>query len=209
MNTGIQDAANLAWKLAAAVRGDAGDTLLDSYHGERHPVGRTVLRSSGALIRLLMIQSAASRAVRDTVGSAALRVGPVARKISGTLSGIAIRYPRPAGAHHLVGERAPDVLLTGDAGGSARLYEALRSGEFVLLDTPDNPVRVPDGWTDRVRRATAAEATDIVRLIRPDGYIAWATGKPQAADLAGALAQWCGAPHARHLDHRPVGVDAP
>ena len=58
MNTGIQDAANLSWKLAAAVQGGAPAALLDSYHGERHPVGRMVLRSSGALIRLVMIRSA-------------------------------------------------------------------------------------------------------------------------------------------------------
>jgi 2-polyprenyl-6-methoxyphenol hydroxylase-like FAD-dependent oxidoreductase len=196
MNTGIQDAANLSWKVAAALRG--GAALLDSYHAERHPVGHMVLRSSGALIRLVMIQSAAARAVRNAIGGAALRMDPVTRKVSGMLSGIGIRYPSPTGAHHSVGERAPDVLLTGDANGPARLYEALRSGDFVLLTPPDRDLRVPDGWASRVRRATAAEATDTVRLIRPDGYIAWASHKTNvAADISGPLSEWCGPPRLR------------
>jgi 2-polyprenyl-6-methoxyphenol hydroxylase-like FAD-dependent oxidoreductase len=192
MNTGIQDAANLSWKVAAALRGGAAAALLDTYHDERHPVGHMVLRSSGALIRLVMIQSAAARAVRNTIGSAALRLDPVTRKIGGMLSGIGIRYPSPTGAHHSVGERAPDVLLTGEANGPARLYEALRGGGFVLLTPPDNDLRVPDGWAGRVRRATAAEATDTIRLIRPDGYVAWASHKAKAADISGPLSEWCG-----------------
>ena len=200
MNTGIQDAANLSWKLAANLRGGAAAALLDSYHGERHPVGRMVLRSSGALIRLVMIRSRAGRAARNTIGGAALHLGPVTRKVSGMLSGIGIRYPSPAGAHQSVGERAPDVLLTGDANGPVRLYEALRSGGFVLLVPPDSDMPVPDGWTDRVRRATAAAATGTVRLVRPDGYVAWASRKADAADLSGALTEWCGAPRPRPMN---------
>jgi hypothetical protein len=192
MNTGIQDAANLSWKVAAALRGGAAAALLDTYHDERHPVGHMVLRSSGALIRLVMIQSAAARAVRNTIGSAALRLDPVTRKIGGMLSGIGIRYPSPTGAHHSVGERAPDVLLTGEANGPARLYEALRGGGFVLLTPPDSDLRVPDVWAGRVRHATAAEATDTIRLIRPDGYVAWASHKAKAADISGPLSDWCG-----------------
>src|SRR5882757_3637479 len=67
MNTGLQDAANLGWKLAAAVRGWGDDALLDSYHSERHPVGRAVLRSSGAIIRLAMIRPRWGRAARNTL----------------------------------------------------------------------------------------------------------------------------------------------
>jgi 2-polyprenyl-6-methoxyphenol hydroxylase-like FAD-dependent oxidoreductase len=197
MNTGIQDAANLSWKLAATLRGGAAAALLDSYHAERHPVGRMVLHTSGALIRLVMIRSRAARAARNTIGAAALHLGPVTRRVSGMLTGIGIRYPSPAGAHHAVGERAPDVLLTGDANGPVRLYEALRGGGFVLLVPPDNTMPVPDCWTDRVRRATAAEKTDTIRLVRPDGYVAWASRKADAAGLSGALAGWSGAPRPR------------
>ena len=194
MNTGLQDAANLGWKLAAAVHGTAHPDLLDTYHGERHPVGRMVVRSSGALIRLVMIRSAAARAARDTIGAAALHVDAVTRKVSGMLSGIGIRYQPPAGAHHQVGERARDVPLTGEPYGPVRLYEALRGGGFALVTPPDADVPVPDGWTDRVRRVAAAEATDTIRLVRPDGYVAWASHKPDTAGLAEALTRWCGAP---------------
>jgi 2-polyprenyl-6-methoxyphenol hydroxylase-like FAD-dependent oxidoreductase len=192
MNTGLQDAANLGWKLAAVVHGTAAPHLLDTYHDERHPAGRMVLQSSGALIRLVMIQSAAARAARDTVGAAALHIGAVTRKVSGMLSGIGIRYRPPAGAHHLVGARERDVLLTGEAHGAVRLYEALRDSRFVLVTPPDGDVPLPDGWADRVRKVAAAEATDTIRLIRPDAYVAWASQKPDPAGLTRALARWCG-----------------
>lgn len=149
-----------------------------------------------------MIRSRAGRAARNTIGSAALHLGPLTRKVSGMLSGIGIRYPAPAGAHRSVGQRAPDVLLTGDAKGPARLYEALRTGDFVLLTPPGSDLPVPEGWANRVRRATVAAATDTIRLVRPDGYIAWASRKANADELAAALIQWCGAPR-----HRPRNLD--
>ena len=88
MNTGLQDAANLGWKLAAAAQGRAPEGLLDTYESERHPVGRLVLRSSGAIIRMAMIRSRAGRSARNLIGGAALRLPPVARKAAGTISGI-------------------------------------------------------------------------------------------------------------------------
>ena len=121
MNTGLQDAANLGWKLAAAVQGWAPHDLLDTYEGERHPVGRLVLRSSGAIIRMAMIRSRAGRLARNVVGGAALRLPPVAHKAAGTLSGIGIDYPHAP--------RAADVPLLD----SRRLYEVLRDGKHVLL----------------------------------------------------------------------------
>ena len=160
MNTGLQDAANLGWKLAAAVRGEVD--LLDTYQAERHPVGRMVLRTSGAIIRLALLRSAPARALRNAVIGTALRIRPVARRAAGTISGIGIRYPRKKGDHPLTGRRAADVTLPD----GRRLYEALRDGRFVLVESP--------GPT---------------RLVRPDGYIAWAGDPAGAAD---ALARWCG-----------------
>src|SRR5437773_3595544 len=122
MNTGLQDAANLGWKLAAAVRGWAPEGLLDSYQTERHPVGRMVLRTSGAIIRMALLRSVAARAVRNVVGAAALRLPPVAHRAIGIISGIGIGYPRRKGDHPLVGQRVPDLALSG----GRRLYEALR-----------------------------------------------------------------------------------
>ncbi|WP_461030041.1 FAD-dependent oxidoreductase, partial [Streptomyces sparsus] len=132
MNTGLQDAANLSWKLAEVLAGRAGDALLDSYHEERHRVGRTVLRSSGMLVRLAMADTPAQRARRALLALAVKHVGPVRRRAVGSLSGVGIRYPAPRDRHPAVGSRVPDLPLTG----GGRLYETLRAGRFVLLTPP-------------------------------------------------------------------------
>lgn len=106
-----------------------------------HPVGRLVLRSSGAIIRMAMIQSKAGRLARNLLGGAALRLPPVAHEAAGTISGIGIDYPHAP--------RAQDVALRD----SRRLYEVLRDGKFVLL-APDAARSTLDGWRDRVAQAT-------------------------------------------------------
>ncbi|MFD0820623.1 FAD-dependent monooxygenase, partial [Micromonospora zhanjiangensis] len=98
MNTGIQDAVNLGWKLAATVHGWAPAGLLDSYQSERHPVGRAVVRGSGAIVRLALTRSRMRMAVRDVAGLAARR-GPIADRIAGMLSGVGIAYPAGPGNH--------------------------------------------------------------------------------------------------------------
>jgi 2-polyprenyl-6-methoxyphenol hydroxylase-like FAD-dependent oxidoreductase len=178
MNTGLQDAANLGWKLAAAVQGWAPDGLLDTYEGERHPVGRLVLRTSGAIIRLAMIRSRAGRVARNVLGGTALRLPPVARKAAGTLSGIGIDYPRAP--------RAQDVALQD----SRRLYEVLRAGRFVLL-APDAAKAALDGWQDRVLLAPPTDPAVPWTLVRPDGHVAWSGGP---ATLGTGLLE-AGAPH--------------
>ncbi|GGM92748.1 FAD-dependent monooxygenase [Streptomyces fuscichromogenes] len=164
MNTGLQDAANLGWKLAAVLHGHAAPGLLDTYQSERHPVGRSVLRSSGAIVRLAMAKGP-MLAVRAGLIRALGHAGPVRRRIVGQVTGIGYRYPAPRGAHRLTGTRVPDLALTDAARGTAsgtasggasgtasgggpgapagggRLYEALRGGRFVLV-TPD-PARDP------------------------------------------------------------------
>ncbi|MFE7132908.1 FAD-dependent monooxygenase [Streptomyces sp. NPDC057638] len=173
LNTGIQDAANLSWKLAAVLRGevsgDGADALLDSYHDERHPVGRAVLRSSGALIRAAMATSPLQRAARSLAIGTLTAVPALTRRSVRQISGIAVRYDRPRGSHPLTGRRAPDLALA-----EGRLYELLREGAFVLVtpegtaavDAPPAPGKVVRAhW--RSGRATAL-------LVRPDGYIAWA-----------------------------------
>jgi 2-polyprenyl-6-methoxyphenol hydroxylase-like FAD-dependent oxidoreductase len=196
MNTGIQDAANLGWKLVAAVHGWAPPDLLDSYHAERYPVGRIVLRSSGAIIRLAMLRSWLARTARNLVGGAALKLPPVARRIAGTISGIGIGYAAPRGANHLIGRRATDVALVG----ATRLYEALRDGTHVLL-APADVAPIVAAWADRIRVASPTDADTPVMLVRPDGYIAWATSEthPRRRDAAirDALAAFCGASTAR------------
>ena len=208
MNTGIQDAANLSWKLAAALQGWAPTGLLDTYQAERHPVGAMVLRTSGVIIRLAMIRSRVERAARNTIGSVVLRIGPIARRITGAISGIGIEYPAPHGAHPLVGKRAADVALVCGNAAPTRLYEALRGGTFVLLTPAGAGATAPTGWKDRVRHCHTAPGDSVpgdsvpgdtvpegpVRLVRPDGYIAWASDRPEPAELTAALTTWCGRP---------------
>ncbi|WP_448810830.1 FAD-dependent monooxygenase [Agromyces bauzanensis] len=164
MNVGLQDAANLGWKLAAVIRGDEPPALLDSYHAERHPVGAAVLRGSGGLIRLAMLKSGFARGVRDVLARAALSIPPLARRVVGEVSGIGLRYPAPAGAAGDVGTRMPDLAL--DGGG--RLFEALRGGRHVLLSS-DGAVHgaLPTGTVV----AVPTEPLDGPVLVRPDGYV--------------------------------------
>ncbi|NUT95557.1 MAG: NAD-binding protein [Saccharothrix sp.] len=180
MNTGLQDAANLSWKLAAVLRG-APDRLLDTYQAERHPVGRTVLRSSGGIIRAAMIKSRVGRAVRGVVARLALSVPAIARKATGQLSGVGYTYPKPAGAHALVGTRAADRPLAD----GRRLYEALRGQRFILLGDADIA-----GWEDHVEAVHTDGPANPLVLVRPDGYVGWAGTDPTAlrqalADLVG------------------------
>jgi 2-polyprenyl-6-methoxyphenol hydroxylase-like FAD-dependent oxidoreductase len=191
MNTGIQDAVNLGWKLAATVQGWAPPGLLDSYHDERYAVGRAVLRSSGALIRLAMMSSPIERAARNALGSVLLRIGPIVRRAAGTVTGIGIAYPAPRGQHKLVGRRVDDLALAG----GERLYEALRAGTFLVVAPPAHHAAATRWPADRVRAVAPADAGAVL-VVRPDAYIGWASDRPSPGDLAAALAVWCGRPEA-------------
>ncbi|CAL9280975.1 FAD-dependent monooxygenase [Streptomyces sp. SudanB91_2054] len=180
MNTGLQDAANLSWKLAAVVQGRAAERLLDSYESERHPVGRAVLRSSGGLVRLARARNPLLRAVRTLVAAFVDLVPPVRRRALGQLTGIGYAYPAPRGAHRLTGTRVPDVALR-----DGRLHEALRGGRFVLI-TPcayDGP-GAHDGRLT-VGRWAGDRRTTV--LVRPDGYVAWAAERADTADIEEAV----------------------
>ncbi|WP_225997727.1 FAD-dependent monooxygenase [Myceligenerans pegani] len=192
MNTGLQDAANLSWKLAQVVSGqvtgEAAEALLDSYESERHPVGTMVLRASGALVRAARGKGVVARLLGGLIVGVIGNLPPARLRAMGMISGVGIRYGRPRGAHRLVGRRAPDLpLVREESGGTTRLYEALRSGGFVIVRGADDaaagadtaPIDPPAGsqyakWAAgavEVRRADG-EATTV--LVRPDGYIAWA-----------------------------------
>ncbi|MGW3174072.1 FAD-dependent monooxygenase [Streptomyces sp. NPDC001153] len=186
MNTGLQDAANLSWKLAAVVTGHAEPALLDSYQAERHPVGRSVLRSSGGIVRLAMAKRPWTLAARAALTTFLNAVGPARRKVAGQVTGIGYRYPAPRGAHRLTGTRVPDVALAG----GGRLYEALRGGRFVLI-TPE-PYEAGPGRADRLAVAHWASDRRTTVLVRPDGYAAWAADAAGAADVEAALAAHVG-----------------
>jgi flavin-dependent dehydrogenase len=179
MNTGMQDAANLGWKLAAVLRGAASDRLLDTYQSERHPVGKMVLRSSGAIIRLAMVKSLLGRAIRNTIGGFLLRQNKIAYKAAGLISGIGIRYTAPQGANKRVGTRIEDVQLV-----DGRLFEALRGGRFVLI--ANEP---PTGLPANVHVVKSIQPVRQPVLVRPDGYIAW-IGSDPAEGLMDVLVRW-------------------
>jgi 2-polyprenyl-6-methoxyphenol hydroxylase-like FAD-dependent oxidoreductase len=166
MNTGIQDAANLGWKLAAAVGGWGTEDLLDSYDAERHPVGRHVLRSSGLLVRLALIRPRWARAARNAIAAVLLAIPPVSARIASSISAIGVRYPAPAGSDPRVGTRAADVELSD----GRTLAEALRGGRFVLLGLP--AAELPDE-VDAAQPRAGGER-DSLTLVRPDGYVGWA-----------------------------------
>ena len=196
MNTGLQDAANLGWKLAATLRGTAPAGLLDSYQSERHPVGRTVLRLSGGLLRAGTSRPWQLPALR-AAASLASRSNTIKRRAAGLVSGIAIGYQRPSGAHARTGRRAPDLPLaatpakplTASARPSngGRLYEALRDGDFVLV-LPDGAGLDGAGFEGvRVVRSTVPGP---VVLVRPDGYIGWAADAPSRSAVEAGIAGW-------------------
>ncbi|MYQ47298.1 FAD-dependent oxidoreductase [Streptomyces sp. SID4985] len=184
MNTGLQDAANLSWKLAAVLNGRSDPALLDTYDSERHPVGRAVLRSSGGIIRLAMAKHPWSLAAREALATLLSACPPLRHKATAQITGLGYRYPAPRGAHPLTGRRAPDIALARNT----RLYEALRGGHFVLI-TP--------GPYEGARPAnlTAAEWRSGRRttlLVRPDGYVAWASDDADAGETERAVREHVG-----------------
>jgi hypothetical protein len=195
MNTSIQDAVNLGWKLAATVHGWAPDRLLDTYQSERYTVGRRVLRLSGAILRLGLTCPPALVPARNLLLYTATRTPVTARLLAETISGLSISYPAPRGAHPLTGKRVADLPLAD----GRRLYEALRGGRFLLASSPGALLaEATSGYDDRVEAVTVARPSGTIALIRPDAYIAWA-GSHAAADhrppdVRGALARWCGIP---------------
>ncbi|MFE5213450.1 MULTISPECIES: FAD-dependent monooxygenase [unclassified Streptomyces] len=186
MNTGLQDAANLSWKLAAVLGGHADPALLATYQDERHPVGRAVLRSSGGIVRLAMAKRPWTLAARAALTTFLDACGPARRKVAGQVTGIGYRYPAPRGAHALTGARVPDVTLSG----GGRLYEALRGGRFVLI-TPE-PYEAGAGRADRLAVTRWAGGRRTTVLVRPDGYAAWAADAATPADIETAVLRHLG-----------------
>ncbi|MBV7701185.1 FAD-dependent monooxygenase [Nocardia nova] len=201
-NLGLQDAANLGWKLAAVLRGNASDALLDTYESERRPIAARVLQNTRA-------QTALSRpgahvdALRDSM-SDLLAIDEVRHRLGLMITALDIRYD--CDDHHpLCGRRVPDSdIVTAD--GPARVHELLRPGRPIVLVR--NAAEVPDisDWKDRVDIVCAqdrgAEWTvpglgpvpaPTHTLIRPDGYIAWAAVDSSTEGLDAALTTWVGA----------------
>lgn len=195
MSTGIQDAVNLGWKLAATVQGWAPGSLLDTYHGERHPVGARLLSNTRAQ-GMTIFGGDDSQALRDLY-TELIALDEVKRHLAGAVSHIDIRYDLGPDAHPLAGYRLPPRTLD-TPGGPVRTPELLHQAQGVLLDLAGTPGlrAAATRWKGRVTTVigTLPSPFDEVAalLVRPDGYIAWA-GTDQSG-LDEALRRWFGAP---------------
>lgn len=196
LNVGVQDAMNLGWKLALAVRGFASEALLDSYHNERQPVGVALCQQSRAQVQLFNWTPNAL-ALRDSFAQL-MQIPAANRLLAEQITALAVDYStgQPGGGAR-VGQRIPDFALS--SGG--HLYEQLHRGWFVLLD-PTGIGAAISGWEDRVQMvkgtvvdAPAAWAEPVAMLCRPDGHLAWRGEQDTNADtLRTVLQSWCGAP---------------
>ena len=200
LNTGVQDAVNLGWKLAQVVNGTSPDSLLDTYHSERHPVGARVLRNSMAQMAL-DDTDARTEALRDTMAEL-LRMDEPRRHVAAMVSGLDIRYDLGEG-HPLVGRRVPDLDLH-TADGPTRVFTLLHDARPVLLNLGQPGGFDISPWADRVRLVDAGHVggwelpvvgeipAPAAVLIRPDGHVAWA-GNLTDPELPRAITTWFGA----------------
>lgn len=199
LNAGMQDAVNLGWKLAQVVRGTSPDTLLDTYHAERHPVGAAILRNTLAQVALLRTDDRTS-ALRDILGPIFAMDEP-RHRLGAMISGLDIRYDLGDG-HPLIGRRMPDLDLA-IVTGPSRVATLLHDARPVVLNFGVPGTVDMDSWSDRVKTIDARYAGEWLLpvigripapttvLIRPDGFVAWA-GDDLPHGLTEALTTWFG-----------------
>jgi hypothetical protein len=195
MNTGIQEALNLGWKLARAVTGQAGEALLDTYQLERHPIERDVLRQTAFITQLAEAERGPLKLLRERVMPVLAAFGPLRDAARLMVSELAIQYRRsPLTLERVLdggpraGERAPDALVRvvdgplGRAPGTGRLYDLHDPAFFSLfvlvestggsgtaLDAASalaGPEIKPDAELDRLSAAIEAALPGAVRIWR-------------------------------------------
>jgi 3-(3-hydroxy-phenyl)propionate hydroxylase len=201
LQTGVQDAVNLGWKLAQVVKGVSPESLLDTYHAERHPVAARVLHNTMAQTALLRPDDR-SKAAREAM-SELLGMDEPRKRFAAMMSGLDIHYDLGEG-HPLLGRRMPDLDLV-TANGPLRVFTLLHDARPVLLDVGEPGSLDITPWADRVQVIDATYAgtwelpvlghvaAPAAVLIRPDGYVAW-VGDGTETGLSDALTTWFGSP---------------
>ena len=201
LNIGVQDAVNLGWKLAQVVNGTSPESLLDSYHAERHPIAARVLQMTMAATAINRGDERTT-ALRETM-TELLKLDEPRKRFAGRLSGLDIRYDLGPG-HPLLGRRMPDLDLV-TAGGPRRVFSLVHAARPVLLNLGDPGALDLAAWAERVERIDArfagawelpvlgAVAAPTAVLIRPDGHVAW-VGEGTDDGLREALTTWFGSP---------------
>jgi 3-(3-hydroxy-phenyl)propionate hydroxylase len=201
LNTGVQDAVNLGWKLAHVVKKTSPQSLLDTYHDERHPVGARVLQTTMAQVALTS-PGDRHQALRNTM-TELLRMDEPRKRIAGMMSGLDIQYDLGEG-HPLLGRRMPDLDLV-TANGPLRVFTLLHHARPVLLNLGELGGFDIAPWADQVQLINAkyagvwelpvlgAVTAPAAVLVRPDGYVAW-VGDGTDTGLRDALTTWFGSP---------------
>jgi hypothetical protein len=203
LQTGVQDAVNLGWKLAQVVNRTSPESLLDTYHAERHPVAARVLRTTMAHVALRRPDER-TEALRDTIAEL-LRADEPRRRLAAMMFGLDIHYDLGVG-HPLLGRRMPDLDLV-TSGGPLRVFTLLHDARPVLLNLGEPGGFDITPWADRVQSidaehvdtwelpALGAVTAPTAVLIRPDGYVGW-VGDLTQPGLPEALTTWFGPPAA-------------
>ena len=200
---GMQDAANLGWKLAEVVNGTAPESLLDTFQNERHPVAAGLLRHTMAQTALQR-QDERMKAVVEVV-SVLAKMDEPRKYLGGMIHGLDIHYDLGEG-HRLLGRRMPDLDL-GTANSPLRVFELLHGARPVLLNLGEPGSFDIAPWAERVQLVDAdyvgtwdlpvigVVTAPAAVLIRPDGYVAW-VGDGTDTGLRDAMTTWFGPPTA-------------
>jgi 3-(3-hydroxy-phenyl)propionate hydroxylase len=199
LNIGVQDAVNLGWKLAQVVKKVSPESLLDTYHAERHPVGARVLKNTMAQTALRRSDER-TKALGDIIAELVVMDEPRKRLVA-EMSGLGVRYDLGDG-HPLLGRRMPDLDIV-TASGPVRVFSLLHRAQPVLINFGERGSIDIGSWADRVQSIDAkydgvwelpeigvVSAPSSV-LIRPDGYVAW-VGEGTDAGLVAAMTKWFG-----------------
>lgn len=201
LNIGVQDAVNLGWKLAQVIKGTSPESLLDTYHAERHPIAARVLRLTRAQTALGRGDDCTG-ALRETMTDL-LRMDEPRKRFAAMMSGLDVHYDL-GDSHPLLGRRMPDLDLV-TANGPTRVFTLLHKARPILLNLGPAGRFDIAGWADRVQLidaeyngawelpALGSVTAPAAVLIRPDGYVAW-VGQRTDAGLVEALTRWFGPP---------------